>query len=203
MQLDFSAISDDQLIDLIRAACAEAGQRSVECAAAARNAMLDEADDTVAILTDVSTSMAEAAGATSKYEILKTALRNVWPSALNARLIAFDSLPEFLADPQSLPLPRGSTALHLAIEAAQSLHPGRTLVITDGRPDDKQAALDAADKLTGRIDVIYCGPDGDIDAISFLQRLARSTGGSCVVTPQNAGQLNLLKPVRRLLLLTE
>ncbi len=161
------------------------------------------ATDTVAILTDVSTSMAEAAGATSKYEILKTALRNVWPSALNARLIAFDSLPEFLADPQSLPLPRGSTALHLAIEAAQSLHPGRTLVITDGRPDDKQAALDAADKLTGRIDVIYCGPDGDIDAISFLQRLARSTGGSCVVTPQNAGQLNLLKPVRRLLLLTE
>lgn len=44
MQLDFSAISDDQLIDLIRAACAEAGQRSVECAAAARNAMLDEAE---------------------------------------------------------------------------------------------------------------------------------------------------------------
>lgn len=44
MQLDFSAISDDQLIDLIRAACAEAGQRSVECAAAAKNAMLDEAE---------------------------------------------------------------------------------------------------------------------------------------------------------------
>lgn len=161
------------------------------------------ATDTVAILADVSTSMAETAGATSKYEILKTALRNVWPSAPNARLIAFDSLPEFLADPQLLPLPRGGTALHLAIEAAQSLYPGRTLVITDGRPDDKPAALDAADKLTGRIDVIYCGPDGDLDAISFLQRLARSTGGSCTVTPQNAGQLNLLEPVRRLLLLTE
>lgn len=161
------------------------------------------ATDAVIILADVSSSMTEAAGSKSKYQILKDALNTVWPSAHGARLIAFDSIPEFLADPQSLPLPRGGTALHVAIQAAQCLRPGRTLIITDGRPDDKQAALAAADALTGRIDVIYCGLDSDLDAIAFLQRLARSTGGNCVVTPQNAGQLNLLEPVRRLLLLTE
>ena len=40
--LDFSILSDDQLIDLIRAACVEAAQRNLE--AIAKNVMLDEAD---------------------------------------------------------------------------------------------------------------------------------------------------------------
>ena len=42
MTLDFSLLSDDQLIDLIRAACIEATRRNLE--AIAKNVMLDEAD---------------------------------------------------------------------------------------------------------------------------------------------------------------
>lgn len=43
MLLDFTNITDDQLIDLIRAACAEAAQRNTEAKIAAEAAVLDEA----------------------------------------------------------------------------------------------------------------------------------------------------------------
>lgn len=157
------------------------------------------AGDAVVILADVSDSMAESAGGKSKYQVLKDALRQVMPNAPKARLIAFSSLATFHSDPQSLPAPSGSTALHLAIESAQGFCPRRTIVISDGRPDSEQMALDAADRLSGRIDVIYCGPEEDYQAISFLQRLARSTGGSY----QGTAPTKLIEPVRRLLLLTE
>jgi hypothetical protein len=157
------------------------------------------ATDEVVILADVSDSMSESAGGKKKIEVLRDALSRVWPNAQNARLIAFSSLPVFLSDPQNLPDPSGSTALHLAIQSAQSFKPSRTLVISDGRPDDEMSAFAAADELTGQIDVIYCGPEGDTQAILFLQRLVRRTGGTCHVTPPQ----NLLEPVKRLLLLTE
>lgn len=42
--LDFSILTDDQLVSLIRLACQEAGRRSALCQAAAEAAMLDEAE---------------------------------------------------------------------------------------------------------------------------------------------------------------
>lgn len=44
MLLDFSQITDDQLVDLIRAACSEAARRGAEAALAAEAAVLDEAE---------------------------------------------------------------------------------------------------------------------------------------------------------------
>jgi len=44
MNLDFSPLTDDQLIDLIRAACMEAAHRGMTTRMAAENAMLDEAE---------------------------------------------------------------------------------------------------------------------------------------------------------------
>ena len=154
-------------------------------------------NETVVILADISTSMDESAGNRKKIEILRDALASVWPAALNARLIGFSSLPVHLSDPACLPSPFGSTALHLAIDSAKCLLPSRTVIISDGRPDNEMTAFAAADKLSGRIDVIYCGPEGDTQAILFMQLLARQTGGCCYVTaPQN-----LLEPIKRLLFL--
>lgn len=158
----------------------------------------ENATTAVVILADVSASMAEVVGAQRKIEILRDALSRVWPQS-SARLIAFSSIPQFLASPAEIPEPSGSTALHFAIQAAQAFRPGQTIVISDGQPDDEQASLDAADNLTGQIDVIYCGPEGNTQAIAFLMRLARRTGGQYhATTPQN-----LIEPVRRLLLLSE
>lgn len=137
---------------------------------------------TVVILADVSSSMDERAGARRKVELLREALDQVWADLVpGGRLIAFASTPTELLSPAQLPAPAGGTALHLALDAAAKHRPRRTLVITDGHPDSEDAALDAADRLPGLIDVIYCGPDGDAAAIAFLSRLARLGGGRVVV----------------------
>lgn len=44
MDLDFTPLSDDQLVALIRAACAEAVKRGNACGSAARDAYMDEAE---------------------------------------------------------------------------------------------------------------------------------------------------------------
>jgi hypothetical protein len=135
----------------------------------------------VVILADVSSSMDEPAGSRRKIDILREALAQVWSELVGARLVAFDTLAREISAPDAVTSPSGGTALHLALDAAGEHRPARTLVITDGRPDSEDAALEAAGRLSGIIDVIYCGPDSDAQAIDFLRRLARLGGGRCVV----------------------
>jgi len=134
--------------------------------------------DTVVVLADCSGSMAEAAGTEKKEALLRQALIHVLPSLPTARLYGFHSIPVPVSIPEQLPSATGSTALHLALEAAQREKPIRTLVISDGHPDSEDAAMQAASSLTGRIDVLYIGPDGDAAAIAFLRRLAMHGGGT-------------------------
>lgn len=125
------------------------------------------------VLADVSTSMAERAGARLKIDILRGALAQIPPSI---RLIAFSSYAEDVTG-RPLPEPSGSTALHMALDMAVAADPGHVLVISDGHPDNPHAALQAADRLkSAQIDVIYCGPDGDYEALVFMRRLARGGG---------------------------
>jgi hypothetical protein len=135
----------------------------------------------VVILCDVSSSMDERAGSRRKIDLLREALDSVWSELPDARLVAFASTPTDLAGPSDLPAPAGGTALHLGLDAAARHRPGRTVVISDGQPDSETAALDAAGRLPGQIDVIYCGPDSDTGAIDFMTRLARLGGGRVVV----------------------
>lgn len=70
----------------------------------------------------------------------------------------------------------GSTNLTAGIEMASKLRPRRTVIISDGMPDNQDTATKAIDDLTGRVDCVYCGPDGH-PAVGFLQSLARRGGG--------------------------
>jgi hypothetical protein len=70
-------------------------------------------------------------------------------------------------------MPSGGTALELALHLATEKTPRSTLVISDGEPDSPEAALEAAESLSGTIDVIYCGGDGNRTAIGFMRKLAR------------------------------
>jgi hypothetical protein len=125
------------------------------------------------VLLDVSSSMAEMAGALPKIDILRDALARAPP----ARLIAFGSVPREILSIWELPAPAGGTALHSALVLAATMRPARTLVISDGEPDDEQAALTAARNLPGVIDVLYVGPDDNARAKAFLMSLARAGGG--------------------------
>lgn len=136
------------------------------------------------LLCDTSGSMNEKAGRARKIDTLRQALGFVWPDVTSAgpsSIVAFDSVPVMVASPADIGEPGSSTALHLALEMAARHKPSRTIVLTDGHPDSEDAALAAAALLTGRIDVIYIGPDGDKEAIAFLRRLATVGCGTVTV----------------------
>lgn len=126
-----------------------------------------------AVLCDVSSSMDEAAGAKRKIDVLRAALAML---PQDVRIVAFSSYAAEIAAGAALPEPNDSTALHLALDCAAGIEPGRVIVISDGRPDDERAALTAAARLDARIDVIYCGPDNDRQGLAFMRRLARGGG---------------------------
>jgi Mg-chelatase subunit ChlD len=150
----------------------------------------------VIILCDVSSSMSEPAGANRKIDILREALENIWPDLPGASLIAFASTAGPVASPAALPSPNGGTALHLGLDAAAALCPSKMVVISDGRPDSENSALAAAARLGGVIDVIYCGPDSDTQAIAFMQRLARAGGGRVYVRDIARNHAQLMPAIR-------
>jgi Mg-chelatase subunit ChlD len=143
--------------------------------------------------------MDESAGSRKKITVLQEALDQIRPQFPAARIIAFNSTAQEMFE--SLPEPDGSTALHYALEYGRQYRPRHTIVISDGQPDDEAAALEAAEKLTGIIDVVYCGPDSDKEAIAFMHRLARSAGGRVVRTDWGRTNGHALAPTVRQLLL--
>lgn len=94
-------------------------------------------------------------------------------------LICFASRVEYCPDGRVSDV-GGSTALHKALEFAKVADDTglKILVISDGEPDDDQAALYAAKTYTSKIDVLFCGPENDrYGGRAFLRKLAEATGG--------------------------
>jgi hypothetical protein len=154
-----------------------------------------EASEEVLIVADCSSSMDDHIGNSGlkKSQHLAIALRDVLSAHPNIRLIAFDTTAEEIANipawldalalqaagkPTSYPvIISGGTNLDQGLKLAATLKPRKTIVISDGQPTcSEQAALDEADKMTGRIDTIYCGADTH-PAVDFLRKLARLSGG--------------------------
>lgn len=133
---------------------------------------LNPAGTTKIILADISGSMGGVAwGRHIKIDLLREAVQAVMQGAVEPiKLIAFHSCAqECRAIPAS---PGGSTALHLALDAAAAHNPVNTLVISDGQPDSEALAIAAAERLPGRIDALYIGSDLERSAIDFMRRLA-------------------------------
>lgn len=92
-------------------------------------------------------------------------------------VIAFSDKPEFA--PSGIPrfigggtdLARALTFVHVADGCEMTF-----VVISDGQPNDEQAALAEAAKFTSRIDTVFVGPAGD-PGEQFLARLAKASGG--------------------------
>lgn len=85
----------------------------------------------------------------------------------------------------------GGTDLAGALKFARvaDVPPMRFIVISDGQPDDEQAALAEASKFTSRIDCIFVGPEDDyMGGRAFLDRLAKAHSGKSV-TAKCAEQL--------------
>lgn len=123
------------------------------------------------LLLDCSGSMGEWVGAKRKIDILRSAIGQLDLSQY--RIYAFSSGAEEV-QPFAIPDPSGGTALHFAIGlAASQCNPQETLIVSDGMPDSKALALDAAARLPGVISTLFIGSDQDSEAIAFMRQLAR------------------------------
>lgn len=128
----------------------------------------------VVILADVSGSMAGA-----RIARLGDELRRLWPE-INARLLAFSFEARWVDGPAGLPRPMGNTDLEAALLLAASVWPSEVIVISDGLPDDQDAAIRAANQVPGIISVLFVGDDGDVEGAAFMRRLAAVGGGVMV-----------------------
>lgn len=132
------------------------------------------------ILFDVSLSMNELLlSGERKIDILRSVF--CCPKAANEIAIAFGSIATIIPDFASIPHPNGNTDLEQAIFLATTYKPRTTLVISDGMPDCETKALNAAKRLTGVINCLFIGNEDDVNAISFMKKLARIGCGQSTV----------------------
>src|SRR5579872_3281205 len=159
-------------------------------------ARLDDASDEVVLLIDTSGSMNDPIGdmAMHKSEHAQVALDDLLANYPKIRVFAFGSRCVEILNGK-LPWPAGGTDMAGALKSIAHIRPRKTVIISDGMPDNADRAKEAAEKLTGVIDTIYCGPDGH-PAISFLRSLCRLSGGVHVTWE---GRHTLTGPVRALI----
>ena len=96
----------------------------------------------------------------------------------------------------NVPEPSGETPLHLAIDFGRTEGATHLVVVTDGQPDNEDAAFSAARAFGRPIDVFYIG-DGLDRGSSFSKELAEMTGGTCGLTDlgkpkELAGKIRLM-----------
>jgi Mg-chelatase subunit ChlD len=134
--------------------------------------------DEVVVLLDNSGSMLDFIGGAKmrKCDHLRIAVEDVLKAYPKVRLFTFDSSVREIGSVKAIREPMGGTDLAGALDAAAGLKPRKTIIVSDGLPDDQHAAELAADLVTGSIDTIYCGPDAH-PAAQFLAKLARAAGG--------------------------
>ena len=119
------------------------------------------------IVADVSSSMSAIVHDTrTRIALLRAALKDTVTYAPHSKIVAFNYDARVVSPTAHLD-PSGGTALHKGLDKAAEFKPERTVVITDGEPDSQVAALEAAEKMSGIIDCIYCGPEGNDGAIDF------------------------------------
>lgn len=151
----------------------EAEQKRLEIVAK----RMKRANQEILIVADLSGSMGEPIGDLNltKHQHLEIALADVRKTHPAAKIIVFSSTHQLFTGAK-LPPPAGGTNLAGALHFASTFRPQKTIIISDGIPDNEVTAKQEADKITGVIDTIYCGPDGH-PAIQFLRSLSHFTGG--------------------------
>ncbi|NLD43288.1 MAG: hypothetical protein GX657_07325 [Chloroflexi bacterium] len=133
------------------------------------------------VLVDVSGSMGaqDSRGGRSRYDVALDELAAL-QAAIPGRIavIAFSDSPLFV--PGGAPPYLGSgTNLTAALQLAKLADVAgvRFVVVSDGQPDNSLTALEVARSFTGRIDVVYVGPEEGARGRAFLDQLAAACGG--------------------------
>lgn len=144
---------------------------------------MEEAGDDIFALVDVSGSMKDLIGSIglSKYDQLVIALKDTLIGIPKMRIVAFGSYVREVKKVSEMPPPcDGGTNLAEGLLWLKPHKPGRTIIITDGLATSGEGTSEAAAaSITGMIQGIYCGHDGN-PAAAWLHGLCRSVGGRSV-----------------------
>jgi hypothetical protein len=124
------------------------------------------------ILVDVSASMAEPVGDRRRCDVLDEILRQVLPASQDARVFAFSELVQEIERGARVPVPGGGTALHTALTYIAPFQPMQVVVLSDGEPNDAEAALAVARTLSCNFVTYFCGDERNHTAVAFLRALA-------------------------------
>ncbi len=134
------------------------------------------------LLVDVSGSMGETiASGARKIDALRdvvSTLRETHPVPIAA--FGLNAKPA-VAFVEKIPDPSGMTPLDEGIDFSRQARATHIIVVTDGQPDDQDAALAAAKRFGGTIDVFFIGDENGYGA-EFCRELARVSGGAVNVT---------------------
>lgn len=142
------------------------------------------AEAEVVVLVDISGSMADYDGTDkARYERAQEVLDQLQRDYAGKIILAsFDYDAEFQFTGR-LPLPRGGTNLAGALNFVRDLSEAyQIILVTDGRPDSPQEALESAKRLASPLNIMFVGAENDVYARDFLDELAKATGGSLSVT---------------------
>ena len=131
------------------------------------------------MLLDCSGSMSLSFAETTRYYAMMQAL----PMLPQGRKVYFNDE----VSTNVLP-PSGSTNLTTAINHIRFWQEEKVLLISDGEPDSKEAALAAAVATSKRFDVLFIGSDENGKA--FMESLAKATGGQVISVNPTAGSSN-------------
>lgn len=125
-----------------------------------------------ALLCDTSGSMIEYSGGRAKIDILGDVLGQLLTPAFVGSVWEFNSLVTRLVPPYRLGIPSGGTDLATALAVVGICFPRPLIVISDGLPNDAEAALAAARGLETAIVARFVGRDDDFAALAFMRALA-------------------------------
>lgn len=150
------------------------------------------------LLLDTSGSMnSPCRGTDKRIDMLRQAVEAIdWQ---NYRLFTFDNTCRELTNPESLICSSGGTNLATGLSTIAKLKPCKTIVISDGEPNNEDDAIAEARKLTGTISTVYIGDD-DKKAIAFMRKLSALGCGGSFVQDLGQGHAQLTTTINRLML---
>ena len=127
-----------------------------------------------------------------------TALRSVVAGLSAPAIFAFSRRCRRVTR-ETIPNPDGGTALHIALAHVRARGMTRVVLVTDGLPDDEQAALDQARGLA--LEICYVGPAPQPEFLSRLAAAARAGSSATQCSLASGDRAKLAQ--RMTLLLTD
>lgn len=168
-------------------------RRAMEQARASLASIAKEAKQSkldLLLICDVSGSMnrTDCVYGRRRIDVLRDAIANLEAGSLI--IVAFSDSAWVVNE---IPEPGGSTNMAAGIAQAKIFCLGRRVILlSDGEPDNKDAALAEATSFGQPISTIYCGPEGGAGE-DFLRKLSSVTGGKFGNLPPEKATAEALK----------